>query len=76
MKSCIEKGEKRYKQLQGRLVRVKEEYESQLNEVKLVYDHRVSALDKEFTKREQVSYMSALLRWSLCLSEIGSSIFK
>ena len=59
MKSCIEKSEKQYKQLQERLVRVKEDYESKLNELKLVCDHRVSTLNEEFTKREQVSYASA-----------------
>ena len=61
MKSCTEKGKKQYKQLQERLVRVKDEYESQLNELKVVCDRRVSALNEEFTKREQVSYVSQTL---------------
>lgn len=55
MRDCIDHGDRKYKQLEESLKKAKEDYELQVNELKLFYDHRIALLDEKFTKRELVS---------------------
>lgn len=52
LRDCIDHGDRKYKQLEESLKKAKEDYELQVNELKLFYDHRIALLDEKFTKRE------------------------
>lgn len=55
MKCCIEHRKKLYRELEEQLKTTKKSYESQIAELKVVYDRRIVMLDKSFAKKEQVN---------------------
>lgn len=55
MKGCIEHRKKLYRELEDELKATKKKNESQITELKVVFDHKIAVLDKSFAKKEQVN---------------------
>ena len=76
MRGCLEHSEKQCKKLLEQLSVVKKGYDSQIAEMKLVCDQRITVLDRMLANKEQVSALVSCICELACYHFCSSRNFK